>query len=164
MESIKEQYTQTVKKWLEDYLARNYSKDFKIEVLTPRSNISKISNESIKRLPNYSMLDFSPDILGILTSKKNSEVSLVLLNRSPSTISVKEIGEMNIYSDIINPKLAFITSLKGLPNEVNSLLLNDAICNSLLSYHDKQIIVLKIDENGKVDNKGTFPRKFKEVF
>ena len=164
MESIKERYTEITKKWLEDYLEKNYSKDYKIEVLIPNGNISKINNESIKRVQNYSLLDFSPDILGILTSKKNKEVFLVLLNRNSSATSVKEIGEMNIYSNIINPKLAFIASLKGLPNEVNSLLINENICNSLLSYHDGSIIILKIDEKGKVDPKGTFPRKFKDAF
>jgi len=164
MESDKDQYTETAKEWLKSFLEKSYSKDFNIEVLIPQCNISKINNNSIKRVQNYSLLDFSPDVLGILTSKKNESVELVLLNRSISPISVKEIGEMNIYSHIINPKLAFIISLKGLPNEVNSLLLNDEICTSLLNYHNKSIVILKIDNSGKVDNKGTFPRKVKSVF
>jgi hypothetical protein len=164
MESKKEQFTKISKQWLEVYLKKQFSKEYEIEVLMPNSNISKINNESIKKVQNYSLLDFSPDVLGILTSKKHGAVELVLLNRNSSPISVKEMGEMNIYSHIINPKLAFIVSLKGLPNEVNSLLLNDDICSSLLNYHDKSIIILKIDEDGKIDNKGTFPRKYKDNF
>ena len=164
MESIKDRYTEITKKWLENYLEKNYSKDYKIEILVPRGNISKINNKSIKGVQNYSLLDFSPDVLGILTSKKTKEVYLVLLNRNSSVTSVKEIGEMNIYSNIINPKLAFIASLKGLPNEVNSLLLNNNTCTSLLTYHKSSIIILKLGENGKIDPKGTFPRKFKDVF
>jgi len=164
MESKKDQFTEVTKKWLKDYLESKYSKDYLIEVIIPNGNISKVGNDSVKKISNYSLLDFSSDVLGILTSKKSKEVSLVLLNRSTSAISVKEIGEMNIYSNIINPILAFVVSLKGLPNEVNSLLLNDNTCKSLLSYHDKSIIILKIDETGKVDGKGTFPREFKDVF
>jgi hypothetical protein len=164
MELTKDQYTENIKKWLENFLIKNYSKNYNIEVIIPNGNLSKISNNSLKKVQNYSLLDFSPDILGILTSKKDKEVKLVLINRSISPISVKEIGEMNIYSHIINPEVAFIISLKGLPNEVNSLLLNDNICSSLLKYHNKEIIILKIDENGKVDNKSTFPRKLKDTF
>jgi hypothetical protein len=164
MESKKDKFTEVMKKWLIKYLESKYSKDYTIEVLIPSGNISKIGNDSIKKIPNYSLLDFSPDVLGILTSKKSKEVSLVLLNRSTSAISVKEIGEMNIYSNIINPLLAFIVSLKGLPNEVNSLLLNDHTCKSLLTYHNKSIIILKIDETGKIDGRGIFPREFKDAF
>ncbi len=145
-------------------MIKNYSKNYNIEVIIPNGNISKISNNSLKNVQNYSLLDFSSDILGILTSKKGKEVKLVLINRAISPISVKEIGEMNIYCHIINPEAAFVISLKGLPNEVNSLLLNDNICSSLLKYHNKEIIILKIDENGQVDNKCIFPRKFKSFF
>lgn len=164
MELTKDQYTENIKKWLENFLIKDYSKNYSIEVIIPNGDLSKISNNSLKKVQNYSLLDFSPDILGVLTSKKDEEVKLVLINRSISPISVKEIGEMNIYSNIINPEAAFVISLKGLPNEVNSLLLNDNICSSLLKYHNKEIIILKIDENGKVDNKSTFPRKLKDTF
>jgi len=160
----KDNYTEKIKKWLEIFLIKKYSKNYKVEVIIPKCNISKIGNNSLKKVTNYSLLDFSTDILGILTSKKDNEVKLVLANRGLSPISVKEIGEMNIYSQIINPEVAFILSLKGLPNEVNSLLLNENICSSLLQYYDKEIIILKINENGKVDPKCIFPRKFKSYF
>lgn len=160
----KEEYTKIVSEWLKDYLNKEYSREYKIEVLIPKNNISKINNESIKRVENYSLLDFYPDVLGVLTSKKSNDVKLTLLNRSISSISVKEIGEMNIYSHIINPELATLVSLRGLPNEVNSLLLNEETCHSLLNYNGKAIIILKIDENKKVDHKVTFPRQFKNYF
>lgn len=149
----KEQYTKILSEWLMNYLKIRYSKEYYIEVLIPRTNISKINNDSIKLVENYSILDFSPDILALLTSKLDKKVKLILLNRNINAISVKDIGEMNLYSHIINPELAFIVSLKGLPNEVNSLLLNEDICHSLLDYNDKNIILLKIDENKKIDSK-----------
>ena len=160
----KDQYTKIVSEWLNNYLTIKYSKEYRIEVLIPDTNISRINNDSIKRVENYSLLDFCPDVLGILVSKRNNDVKLVLLNRSISAISVKEIGEMNIYSYLINPELAFIASLRGLPNEVNSLLLNEDTCHSLLDYNGKNIFILKIDENKKVDNNVTFPREFKNSF
>lgn len=164
MESKKEDYTEVARNWLESFLIKNYSKMYDVKVITTKSNISRMETEEIKKYSNYSLLDFSSDVIGILTSKKTKEVGLVLLNRSISAISVKEIGEMNIYSKITNPELAFIVSLKGLPNEVNSLLLNEEICSSLLSYDKKSIIILKLDENGKIDNRSTFPRRFKDSF
>ena len=160
----KKNYTEIARKWLEDFLSKHYSKDFNIMVIAPESNISKVEISEMKNYPNYSLLDFSSDVVGILTSKKTKETGLVLLNKSTNAISVKEIGEMNIYSHIINPEMAFIVSLKGLPNAVNSLLLNEEICSSLLGYGKKNIIILKLNENGEIENKGTFPRKFKNSF
>ena len=164
MESKKEDYNEIARQWLESFLRNKYSKTDYVEVISPKSNISKVENEEIKKYPNYSLLDFSSDVLGILTSKKTKRVRLVLLNRSTSAISVKEIGEMNIYSHIAKPEESFIVSLKGLPNEVNSLLLDEKICSSLLSYNDKNIIILKLDAGGRIDDKGTFPRSFKNSF
>ena len=138
---------------------------FDIEVIIPQSNISKLAHPKIKKIENYTLFDFKPDVLGLLTSKANSEVKIVLLNRSVSAINVKEIGEMNIYSSISDPLDSFIVSPKGLPTEVNTLLLNDSIEASLLSYNnEKTIVLLKLLDNGKIDNKNIFPRKLKDYF
>ena len=161
----KESYTIIVKEWLENFLKKKYSRDNDIEVIIPTSNISKLSNDSIKKIKNYSLMDFSPDVIGIIKSKIKEEVNLVLLNKSINPISVKEIGEMNLYSKILEPEIAFIVSSKGLPNEVNSLLLNDETELSLLNYaKDKSIIILRLTEDSLVDKKTIFPRKFKNLF
>jgi len=165
MISEKERYTNVAKKWLEEFLERNYSKTHNIKVIIPSTNISKIETEEIKKYPNYSIMDFYSDLIGILISKKDkNDIGLVLLNRSTNPINVKEIGEMNIYSNIVKPEASFIVSLKGLPNEVSSLLLDEDICSSLLTYENKNIIILRLDWAGKVDKKGTFPREFKDSF
>ncbi|MBU0894665.1 MAG: hypothetical protein KKB88_04440 [Nanoarchaeota archaeon] len=165
MANKKQAYTIIAKEWLENFLKEKYSKDFSIEVILPKSNISKLSDQKIKSVENYTLFDFKPDVLGILTNKKTKKVELVLLNRSTSAISVKEIGEINVYSLILTPLHSFIVSPKGLPTEVNTLLLNESIEDSLLNYNkEKEIIILKLLENGKIDNKNIFPRRFKNYF
>jgi hypothetical protein len=160
----KQKYTLFLSEWLKSFLCKKYL-DCEVEIIIPKSNISKITDDSIKKLKDYSLMDFSPDIIGIIKSNKNEEMKFVLLNRSISPISVKEIGEMNLYSKIIKPELAFIVSLKGLPNEVNSLLLNSSIEESLLNYSDsKSIIIFRLNEKGLIDKKTIFPRKFKDFF
>lgn len=160
----KQKYTLFLSKWLKEFLCKKYP-DCDVEIIIPKSNISKITENSIQKLKDYSLMDFSSDIIGIIKSNKNGETKFVLLNRSISPISVKEIGEMNLYSKIIEPELAFIISLKGLPNEVNSLLLNSSTEESLLNYSDsKSIIIFRLNEKGLIDKKTIFPRKFKNFF
>jgi len=160
----KAKYTLFLERWLKDFLNKKYPRN-KIEIIAPKSNISKISNDSIKGIKDYSLMDFSPDIMGIIKPNKNEKIKLVLLNRSVSPISVKEIGEMNLYSKIMEPELSLIVSLKGLPNEVNSLLLNSDTEKSLLDYSDsKRIIIFRLNEKGLIDKKTIFPRKFKNFF
>jgi hypothetical protein len=165
MADKKQEYTIVAKEWLENFLNKKYSNDFKIKVILPSSNISKLSDPEIKSVNNYTLFDFKPDVLGILINKKTKKVELVLLNRSTSAISVKEIGEVNVYSIITTPLHSFIVSPKGLPTEVNTLLLNESIEDSLLNYNsEKEIIILRLLENGKIDNKNIFPRRFKDYF
>lgn len=160
----KQEYTLFLSKWLKEFLSKKYL-DCEIEIIIPKSNISKITGDSIKKLKDYSLMDFSPDIIGIIKPNKKGEIKFVLLNRSISPISVKEIGEMNLYSKIIEPELAFIISLKGLPNEVNSLLLNSSTEESLLNYSEsKSIIIFRLNEKGLIDKKTIFPREFKDFF
>jgi hypothetical protein len=160
----KEKYTQIARDWLEKFLMKHYSKEYNIKVIIPKGDIAKTELKEIKEYPSYSLMDFSSDVIGILIPKKGKDIKLVLLNRSPHAISVKEIGEMNLYSKIVNPERAFLVSLRGLPNEVNNLLLNEEICSSLLNYGNKSIIVLRLDEKGEIDKKTIFPRKFKNFF
>lgn len=165
MANKKQEYTLIAKEWLENFLNEKYSNEFKIKVILPKSNISKLPDSEIKFIGNYTLFDFKPDVLGILTNKKTKKVELVLLNRSTSAISVKEIGEVNVYSLILTPLHSFIVSPKGLPTEVNTLLLNKNIEDSLLNYNkEREIIILKLLENGKIDNKNIFPRRFKDYF
>jgi hypothetical protein len=98
-----------------------------------------------------SSFEFHPDILGLLTSKIDGKVETVLLNRSVSAISLKEIGEMNCYSKILHAKHSFLASLKGLPDEVNLKLLNNDVSNKVLKISESNTIhIFKWDE--KIDD------------
>ena len=165
MVTEKEKYLFIAKNWLEAFLREKYSNDYDIEVLLTRSNLSKLAHPLIKKIENYSMFDFKSDILGILINKKNQKVEIVLLNCSINAISIKEIGEINLYCNISNPLFAIIVSPKGLPNEVNKLLLNNNIEASLLSYGKGiNIMLLKLNEDGSIDIRTIFPRKLKVIF
>ena len=155
----KNELTVIIAKWLEGFLLNRYGDDFNIEVIIPESNFSKIANESLKKVDGYTSLDFHTDVLGILENKKTKSVKLVLLNRSISAISLKEIGEMNCYSKLMNPKHSFLVSLKGLPEEVNLILLQKEMEQKLLKINtDLEIIVFKWDEdNSKIDPLTVFP-------
>ena len=162
----KDKITQELINWLNIYLKKKYSKDHYVKVLIPSSNLSKISLKEIKTIENYSSFEFKPDILGILTEKNTNKNKLIFMNRSLSAISLKELGEMYCYSKLARPFLAFIISPKGLPQEVNLLLLNKKIEKRILEYSEnKYICVFKWDsENKKPEERTIFPIKLKESF
>lgn len=132
--------------WLTKFLEEKYSRDFNVEVLIPDSNFSKLANEKLKRVGGYTSFDFKTDVVGILENKMSGSVELVLMNRSISAISLKEIGEMNCYCRLVNPRHAFLCSLKGLPEEVNLILLNNNLEQKLLKINkDLDIVIFKWD-------------------
>lgn len=146
MASAKEILSEKLLFWLNKYLEKKYSFKYLIEVFIPKSYISKLPNDSIKKIPNYTSFDFKPDILGILQSKENPNiVKLILVNRSTSSLSLKEIGEIICYSRIANPEEAFLISPKALANEVNLILFDKAMQTNILSYQDKFVKIGKFD-------------------
>ena len=138
----KSQFTDLMKVWIESYLQNKYGKSYHVSVVIPTSNISRLPRTEIKDcVTNYSSFEFSPDIIGILKHKTlTNKVELVFLNRSMASISLKEIGEMQCYCRIADPLEAFIVSSKGLPQEINMLLLDDVISTSLLKYSSNKFI------------------------
>lgn len=159
MTTEKENLTNILKTWLESFLNKKYSSEYGIKVIIPESNLSRLAIPEIKHVEDYSSLEFRPDILGILINKSTKKIELVFLNRSVGVISLKEIGEMYCYSKLAKPKIAFIVSSKGLPDEGNLLLLNEDIEKSLLTYDgDKKIFVFKYNiELEKLDENSIFP-------
>lgn len=146
MASTKEILSENLLHWLENYLEKKYSEEYFIEALMPKSYISKLPNDNIKKIPNYSSFDFKPDLLGILQLKENPNiVELVFVNRSASSLSLKEIGEIICYSRIASPKEAFLISPKALANEVNLILLDRSMQANILSYNDKFVKIGKFD-------------------
>ena len=143
----KNEFTKKLQRWLITFLTRKFSDNYEIvDIIIPDVYLSKLNNELIKSLPNYSIWDFKPDILGILKNKDTKEINLVFINRSTSALSLKEIGELQCYARLANTKLALLVSLSGISNEVNILLLEKDIRKRLLNYgDDKDIIVFSWD-------------------
>lgn len=166
MKISKVQLTNILTEWLHEYLEKKYSKSHSIEVFQPKSNISKIANSKIKKLDGYSSFEFKPDILGLLEDIETKEISLILLNRSISSISLREIGEMYCYCKLANPEFAFIVSLKGVAEEIQLLLLNKNMEKSILNYtNDNSIILARWNTNNdNLDQDSIFPLKFREEF
>lgn len=161
----KQTFTENLRVWLEDFLIKNLSSSFEIEaVLIPDTSLSKLNNESIKKIPNYSTFEIKPDVLGILKEKNTGKIELVLLNRSMSSLSLKELGEMNCYAQLTNALLAMVTSLNGVSNEVSILLIEDSIRNRVLNYGDKKsLAVFGWDEkNNKINKDSILPFEMKE--
>lgn len=153
-------FTNKLKNWLDNFLNIKFSETHEVvSVLIPETSLAKMNNEAIKQMANYSTWEFKPDVLGILKNKKNSRLELVLLNRSTSALSLKELGEMNCYAKLTGALLALVASTNGVSNEVNILLLEDKIRQRVLSYGEGQdIIVIGWDEkNDQISEDSVIP-------
>jgi hypothetical protein len=144
----KSELTHKIAKWLEVFLTKKLSNSHEIlDIIIPESNLSKLPNKYIKSCNNYSSWEFKSDVLGILKNKKTNKIELVLVNRSTSALSLKEIGEIYCYSKLVDSIQSFLVSLNGVSNEVNILLLEDTTRNRLLNYNDdRKIIIFSWDE------------------
>jgi hypothetical protein len=153
------QFTNRLIQWLNDYLIKKYSLDYNIDVFVLDTNISKLANEKIKLIDGYTSFDFHTDIIGLLEHKTSKKIETVLLNRTVSAISLREIGEINCFSKVMKPKESFIASLKGLPEEVNLILLNDKMEDKLLKINnDLSIVVFKWNSQiDMIENRTVFP-------
>jgi hypothetical protein len=152
--------------WLASFLDEKYSHNFDIEVVIPEANFSKLANENLKRVNGYPSFDFKTDVLGVMENRASGVVELVLMNRSTSAISLKEIGEMNCYCRLVKPKHAFLGSLRGLPEEVNLILLNNSQEQKLLKINDElDIVIFKWDEEkDRINEISVFPINQRENF
>jgi len=155
----KQEFTNKLCDWLRNFLQKRFAENYEIlDVFVPVTNLSKLNNDHIKQLSNYSSWDFKPDILGILKEKTSGRLELVLLNRSMSALSLKEIGEINCYARLTDAFLVFGSSLNGVSNEVSILLLEDAIRDRILKYGKKSIIIFGWDEkNDRLNSDSVIP-------
>lgn len=161
----KQFFTNILRDWLENFLKKKFSLSHEIILVTiPNTSLSKINNEYIKQITNYSAWEFKPDVLGIIKEKKSGKLELVLLNRSTSALSLKELGEMNCYARLTGSILAVVASLNGVSNEVNILLLEDSIRNRVLDYGNNQpLLVIGWDEkNNRINEDSIIPFEYKD--
>ena len=138
----KNDLTIVAEKWLNNFLVETYSSDYDVCTMICEQNISKINHPDLKTYTNYTAFNFQPDVLGILKNKRNKEVELVFLNRSFSSISLREIGELFCYSKLANPKLSILFSFKGAASEVYLMLLKKQISDTLLNFNGENPMYL----------------------
>jgi hypothetical protein len=160
----KNQLTKDLAQWLKNLLTEKYGKQYShIEVLTPDRDLKRLNHPVIRTIEGSHTWEFTPDVVGIL---QGSDTRIVLLNRSSSAISLKEIGEMYCYSQLANPLLAIVISPKAASSEVNGILLDKKMQKQILSYNESnQILVLGWNVNDKnVEPNSVIPLEMKEFF
>jgi hypothetical protein len=160
----KQEFENAAKTWLERFLIKGAAGKYRVNVLVPESNVSKLAVSAIKKIDGYSFFEFKPDVLGILENEEKTE--LVFLNRSVSSLSLKEIGELQCYSRLAKPLFSFLTSPKGLASEVALLLLNKETQKSLLCYNENKFITtFKLDPNNlAVEKTSIYPLEMRRLF
>ena len=161
----KDAFTNNMGNWLNAYLLKNYGESHDIKVISPQSNLDLIPIDFLKKLPNIGLMQFKPDILGILVDKKDeTKIELVFLNRETKKFGLRELGEMLCYCRIANPKHAFMASLKGLSPAVDKMI-NHYKNNKIISFNEKQIIIFRWDEDlDRIDEYSITPIESKSLF
>ena len=149
----KDELTQKLEIWLNDFLKKKFSK-YNIEILVKPGLLNNSSNEKLKQLGNISFLEFEPDILGILEEKKTERIELVFLNRETKAYGIREIGEMLCFCQLAKPRLAMMSSLKGLSPQVNKMI-NHEKKYDILSYGSNKIKIFRWDEDTNSPDKLT---------
>ncbi len=152
---------ESLRGWLNDFLHDLYSKDYYLETIIPENNLSRLPNSTLKKINGYTALDFHPDVICLMTHKTTQQIESIIMNVTTTAISLKEIGEMNCYSKILKSKHSFIVSSKGLPEEVNLILLNNKTLEKLLKIDNTNYIhIFRWDEKLKsIDLNTLFPLK-----
>ncbi len=160
----KSQFTTKLEEWLSNFLIKKYGNNYDIEILVKPGTLSKSLNEKIKRISNYSFLQFEPDIVGILENKSTNEIELVLLNRETKTYGIREIGEMLCFCRLADPKHAIMASLRGLSADVNKMI-NHEKKHDLLIHNSKTIKIFRWDEtDDSIDELSITPIEEKDFF
>jgi|APSaa5957512535_1039671.scaffolds.fasta_scaffold32281_2 hypothetical protein len=143
-EDEKNHLTDELKDWLENYLKKNFLVTHNISVEITTTNLNILQNEKISTLTNVNLMTFHPDILGILEHKKSKKVELVFIFRDTSTIGFTMIGEILLYSRLVNPKIVMMVSTKNLSDRVDEWI-NHKNKYDVIRFHNKKIIIFKWD-------------------
>lgn len=151
--------------WLSSFLSDYYGNSVdEFRIYENPTTLSKLSDDALKRVEGYTNFDFAPDILGVV-ELVDGTVELILVNRTSSAISLKEIGEIHLYSKVVKPRFAMIVSSKGLPSEVQLILFNADMQQRLLYYDNERspIMLFKMESNSSINELSIFPAESREI-
>lgn len=147
----KEQLTESIAGWLKKFLEQKFGSEYdNIEIIKPTRNLNLLSDSAIRDITGSNAWEFKPDIIAALT-KSDGPNRIVLVNRSTSSISLKEIGEMNCYAQLSVPMLAMVVSPKAASSEVNGILLDNHMRERILDFGgDYPLSVVGWDEENNM--------------
>lgn len=147
----KEQLTESIATWLKEFLDQKFGAQYdEIEVIKPTRNLNLLTDSSIRSISGSNAWEFKPEIIAILT-KNSGSPDIVLVNRSTSSISLKEIGEMNCYAQLAIPMLAMVISPKAASSEVNGILLDNHMRERILNFGGRYLLsVVGWDEDNNM--------------
>lgn len=155
------EFNEVLIKWLEDFLENKFPKS-NIEVFSPEGVLSKSNHPKIKKIANYPFFEFKPDIVGVL--EINDKFELVILNRELRAFSLKDVGEMQCYCRISNPRLAFMASLQGIAPQIDKLI-NHNKKHEIISYDHNSIKIFRWDDElNKIDQFSITPLEERNFF
>ncbi len=161
------QLTDALFVWFPKFIKQNFPDQYDLlEIIKAPQQLSRLNNQHIKNLQNYSSWEFKPDLLGILKSKIDSTIKLAFINRTTAGISLKEIGELYCYAKLANANFAFLVSTSGVSNEVNILLVDKSIRTRVLGYDcNKSICLFSWNEEKRNANKDSvLPIEMRNLF
>jgi len=160
----KTEFTQCMLKWLQTFSDNRFSHEYDVEIIIPNSNLNIMTNSELSKISNIGLMEFKPDILGILTHKTTKKSELIFLNRETKKFGLKELGEMLCYCRIATPKLAFMASLQGLSPPVDRLI-NHQKRKEVISFGTNNIVIFRWDtKSDSVDKYSVTPIESKSIF
>ncbi len=148
-----------IKEWLQQYLTDKY-KRYTIETTfeTSRRNLDAVLKSKGIDCKEATGLNIKVDIVGIL--RKSGDYNLVFIEVKDAELTLKDLGQLWGYTQLINPVESFLISPKGLG--VLSHLFNILKREDLLRYglkENKFMRVAKWDKSRKsVDYGSLIPK------
>ena len=152
--------------WVERFVKKFDAYDL-IEIIE-KKNLSKYNSEVLKKIPEYSNWDFTPDFAIILKKKKvdknEKEFEIILINRENKSLGLRSIGEIMSYNKISDPMFSFLISEKGHSNEISYFMINEELRDKLIKYNDNSLILFSFEEDtSKVKDNSVIPSDLKDL-
>ena len=148
--------------WLKDRI--NKTPDINLSGIFLKKNLSTINHSYISNHPLIAALDFTCDITAIIQYESSKKFDLILINRYSKSIGIREIGEMRVISNLVNPYFSAIISPTGHSSVINNIVVNEQISNELFSYSNKHFYIFSIDNQGEINKESIIPANFRSVF
>lgn len=142
--------------------------DFELKEIIEKKNLSKLNSKILKKFPEYSNWDFTPDFTILLKKKKikkkEKEYELILINRESKSLGLRSIGEIMSYNKLCDPLYSFLVTDKGHSNEISYFMINETFRDKLMNFNNKSLIIFSFDENSsKIKENSIIPPNYKKI-